>query len=278
MSSRCRSLKKYLASATLLATSALGSIIVSYDGVPFLGGGSNMIQVDPFSGALTNLRPGAGIALSSGPSADTIIYSSGINTYESNIFSGEQINYAALTGIFVSPLDLARDSSTGLIYAIGSGENAPGLQLFQLIRTGSYYSSGVMYVQYQPIGLLGDQAITTIEYVPGVGMIGAAGDRLYTINLTSGATNFLVPTTIRVDALAYDPDSGRLLGVRSDVRSQIFTLTIGQSAATANVLNEVPFRMGGLATADIPEPATLGLTGAALAVIALSWLLSPAKQ
>lgn len=272
-----------------------GGAIVGFDSTG-VGGSGTLYSIDAANGAVLPIGTGGGVALSQGPVGGTILYSSGPNLYELNVGTGQSRAYVFGGGGWAPVEDHAYDSSTGTIFALGKlypigvGFPNPISALMQLYDLGAP-SPGVpnsTQIGYVPIGPLGVEGITTIEYVPGYGLLGTDGyQALYRINEISGQASLFAPLTIvlpatggitPINGLAYDGDTGRLLGSAAngvgDVGiglARVYVIDIvtdpntNLTFASAGWLNEAPPSLTGIAAVNsVPEPGSVVLAGVGL--------------
>lgn len=282
----------------ILGGAMWGGTIVGFDNTG-LGVSGTVYSIDAANGAVLPIGAGGGVALSQGPVGGTILYSIGPNVYELNVGTGQSRAYVC--GACEPMGDLAYDSSTGTIFALGKlyplgvGFPNPIAALMQLHDSGVPYPGvpNSTQIGYAPIGPLGMEGITTIEYVPGYGLIGTDGyQALYRIDEVSGQASVFAPLTIvlpatggitPINGLAYDRETGRLLGSApygaGDVGiglARIYVIDIvtdpnsNFSSAAAAWLNESPPSLTGIAAVNaVPEPASMVLAGLGLLVV---WL------
>jgi hypothetical protein len=270
-----------------------GGVIVGFDNTG-VGGSGTLYSIDAANGAVLPIGTGGGVALSQGPVGGTILYSIGPSLFELNVGTGQSRAYVC--GPCEPMGDHAYDSSTGTIFALGKlyplgvGFPNPISALMQLYDLG-VPSPGVpnsTQIGYVPIGPLGVEGITTIEYVPGYGLLGTDGyQALYRINEISGQASLFAPLTIvlpatggitRINGLAYDGETGRLLGSApngvGDVGiglARVYVIDIvtdpntNLTFASAGWLNESPPSFTGIAAVNsVPEPGPVVLAGVGL--------------
>lgn len=269
-------------------TRARGATIVGYDSVGTQPGNGLLYSVNAQTGDVTPIGNGSGIAMSSGPVANTILYSSGVNTYEVNVVSGTRKLYVCTQDPCSTVGDHAFDSGAdtvfalALLYPLGEGYPNPVTALFRLIDFG-VAEPGIpesTVVGYSLVGVLGVSDIDVIEYVPGIGLIGTDGyNALYRIDSTDGHATLLGPLFIvlpedggitPMNGLAYDPDTRRLIGSAPAgigpggvglPRLYSIEIAAGHPAfGAAGWLNEAPPSLTGIATVHpTPEPGTAAL-------------------
>jgi hypothetical protein len=164
-------------------------------------------SVNAQTGAIAAIGQGSGVALSSGPAANTILYSTGVNTYELNVANGQQKLYGCIGDPCSSVGDHAFDRDARTLYALGKlyplGEHDPNpvTGFFKVVDSGTPYPGvpNSTQIEHSLVGVLGLSDITVIEYVPGVGLIGTDGfTALYRISTTDGQASLL--TTLSIGA------------------------------------------------------------------------------
>ena len=266
---------------------ALQGLLVQGAAIIGFSGGTTY-SINAQNGAIAAIGAGAGIALSSGPVAGSILLSSGVNIYQLDVSSGQQKLYACPVSPCASG-DHAFNSSTNTIYAIGTLPGSPNFSLFRLLDSG-IPQSGIpnsTQVSYSLIGNLGLDTITAIEYMPSLGLIATDGTSLYRVNAITGQTNFLIQLAIvlpfnppfgiaKIDSLAYDPDTDRLIGSSQHgiglggFEGQARLYNINMVTGIASWLNESPPSFAGIAGVNaVPEPTTIELVTFGLALYLL---------
>jgi hypothetical protein len=277
----------------ILGGTLCGAPIVGFDSV----GLGTLYRIDAQTGVYTPIGSGSGIAMSPGLAGGTILYSSGVNLYELNVSTGQRRAYVCTSG-FCGPVgDHAYDSSTARMFALGTlfpiGVQFPNpiTALLELHDSGQP-APGIpnsTQIGYSIVGLLGVDTITTIEYVPGLGLLGTDGyNALHRIDVATGQASLLAPLVLnlrvngvltRMNGLAYDPDTRRLLGSAPYGigdggmigEALLYSIELGNTGVPigyAGWLNDSPPSVTGIATVNpIPEPGSLVLAGMGLLAI-----------
>lgn len=253
----------------------------------------NLLSVDPITGVVTTLGPsGAGgfyVPISSSPVASSYFAVSPVNHYLLKYpQAGAQgtPDFAMWdvpnTGNAPPVWDFAYDSSTDRLFGLTSGLGPAPAGLVRLYDTGvpivgspNSHALSETYIAQAP----DFPAITLIEAIDGVGLFGTDGHAAYMINEVTGLVTVLPPLVYAGPALtgiAYDPDTGRLIGVNGPL------FPIGGGSPITNVFRIEPMTgqvtllnsnapgSYGLAGVNVPEPGSMLLAVAGvLAVMVL---------
>jgi len=211
----------------------------------------------------SDLRPGGGFPPPTGPRF-------------SDLITIDPISGALLTTVPIlapgGPLsiaDLAVQPSTGVIYGITTPDGAgPPGQLYTISRTGAATLVGdenafFASIAFAPNGTL---YMSAANLGPGA----PVQPTLRTLNPANGAGLTSVSTADFFGALAVRPTDGAIFGGTGD-SSGLFIVNPATGAETLigntgrNFIGDLAFRPNA-----IPEPATIGLTGLALAALITS--------
>ncbi len=247
----------------------------------------NLLSVDPFTGAVTTVGPsgtaGYYFPISSSPVASSYFALSPINHYllkypQAGAYGTPDF---ALWDIFPihnvpnpGPEDFAYDSVSGRLFALARGFEGMPAGLLELHDTGAPISSSPnshllsgTYIARAP----DFPAMTLIEAIDGVGLFGTDGHAAYMINEVTGLVTVLPPLVYAgptLTGIAYDPDSGRLIGVNGPLFpiggvspiSSVFR--IEPMTGQVTLLNSNAPGMHGLAGVNVPEPGSVLLVAA----------------
>jgi hypothetical protein len=195
-----------------------------------IGGSAGVLySINPLTGAVNAIglsgTSNGYYPISSGPIAGSYFAISPVNHYlESYSQPGTtqppfgQWEYHG-GGFFLT--DFAFDSSNGKLFSLTESTALGGPEgLVQLTNTGPYAACPtVNCYNLAATGIAQAPALpnlSIIEYINGLGLYGTDGHNAYLINETTGATTQLPDLTYTgpiITGLAYDPDSGRLIGV-----------------------------------------------------------------
>lgn len=155
----------------------------------------------------------------------------------------------------------AYDSSTGTLFGLG------GLGQVVLLtdtgQSGPVPDSHLIHVS-SPIGVIPSASV--IVYIQGLGLYGTDGHNAYVLNATTGNTTTL-PSLVyggpAITGLAYDPVSGRLIGVSGNLNAPPGTTSdiwnINPLTGQITLLNADAPYMYGIASVITPEPSSMFL-------------------
>lgn len=269
-----------------LSTVAYSGLIVGIDNGGSIYGLGMLYTVDPITGATTLVGPSGGgnYPVSSSPVSSTYFVLSPINLYRFDYPNGGAVHYLCPSCSFLFN-DYAYDSANGEFYGLDTGVYGPpaGL-LVRLTDTGATgYWPGAHILS--PTAFWIDPifaSLSTIEYVPGFGIYGTNGFAAYSINETTGALTALpslhfgvsLPPLFEfgppITGLAYDAESGRLIGTAGNVtypgESPLgpgYIYDVNPATGVLTVLNSNAPNMFGIAAVSTPEPCMAWLLVAA---------------
>lgn len=245
-------------------------------------------SVDPFTGTVTALGPSGTFGANYFPiSASPVPYSyfalSPINHY---LLKYPQAgtwgtpDFALWEAITDAPFyftDYAFDSSTGRLFALTPGSQRFPASLLELHDTGAPipFAPNSHALSWSSISQApAFPVMTLIEAIDGVGLFGTDGIAAYLIDEVTGSVTALPPLIYDgplFTGIAYDPDSGRLIGVAglaspipgSSSSSQIFR--IEPMTGEVTLLNADAPALYGLAGVNVPEPCSFVLMTSGIA-------------
>jgi len=166
----------------------------------------------------------------------------------------------------------AYDSSTGTIFGLEAFGQV--VLLTDTGQSGPVPDSHLIHVS-SPIGVIPSASV--IVYIQGLGLYGTDGHNAYVLNATTGNTTTL-PSLVyggpAITGLAYDPVSGRLIGVSGNLNAPPGTTSdiwnINPLTGQITLLNADAPYMYGIASVITPEPASVFLlAGGALSLLLL---------
>jgi hypothetical protein len=271
-------MRKTLIKVGLLAACAVG---MSADTILVSGTNNNLYSLNPTTGALTLIGAMGvemfDIALTPGGQ----LY--GVGPYTGSSFSGlYSINpntgastlIGTNTGADLNSFDIGPN---GTAYATQGGisPSTPGNSFYTLnLGTGvaTLVSAGNTYNSAGDLDFIGGTLyLTSLTGIP----FGSTSDHLFTVNPATGAGTDLGSIGFSsVFGLAYQQSNNTLYGIANPTATSAEVITIDPatgagSGPVAITLGgtAIAFNITGMAVADVPEPATLGVVGLGLAGI-----------
>lgn len=292
---RCNPLVVLVCVLGLGPVRAGAGLIVGIEYTGNLQGPQHMFAVDPLTGNVTPLAttvgPGYFFETSSGPAYDSILVYMA-NLYQVDVITGKALLYACPTGSGCGGYvgDLAYDWSNGVIYGLGTMPGEGAESLFRLNDSGMEYPGfpGSHWISYSPVGHLGVNGISVMEFVPGLGLYGVTNGAGFVIDEKTGQASFLASLfgpgipylgPYGITGLAYDSETGRLLansGCTVDCGPPGAIFLLDPSSGLVTPLNVNAPNLVGIAEARTPEPGPawmllVGLT-ACFVVRRFRWL------
>jgi len=245
-----------------------------------------LYAVNPITGAVTQVGPSGTtnsfFPISSSPVPGSYFASSPINQYLLSYPQAGAID-TTVFALWNCPCqpggvgDYAYDSSNGKLFGLTQ------FGLVQLTDSGTGFPGHPASHQLTAsvIGSAHALPVSTFEFIQGLGLYGTDGINAFLINETTGALTPL-PSLIypfspsspgplpAITGLAYDPDTGRLIGTAGSLglsgsqQSTGYIYGIDPLSGQVTVLNSSAPNMFGLAAVTTPEPSTVFLLSAGL--------------
>ncbi len=260
-----------------LAAAGFGATIIGFSS-PYPG---SAYSINAVTGAVTPVPGIPGTALSTGTKPGTIVENTGVNIYQVNVTSGQSTLFACQAANCAWIGDMALDSVTTTLYGIGTVPAHTSPALFRMSDSGVPISGfpNSTTISFAYLGDLGVSGISTMEYAPGVGLVATDGYKLYKVSEADGQATMLTSLALvlppsggitPITGLAYDPDSGNLVGSSMDGVgiggvgvARLYN--INWTTGLATWLNSAPPNLNSIATVNnTPEPATFALMGMAI--------------